>query len=267
VPDPPTERALLQAADGRLPAFTAAVEGVPFESRGVLFSEMLFLAAALHEAEPRRILESGRARGQSTLLFARLFPHAEILSVDLERDTADSRFAEARLAALPNVRLLYGDSRELLPRLVRPGDFVFVDGPKGFRALRLALRLLRGEPGIRALALHACALGPPEREFLDRHVAGVLCSDCPAFVERFRHLDEPCWARIRELGSPEWQPHCFGGHAQRSYGPTVAFLDAAAIARPGRLLRRAWLEGTLHRWLTSLRKRASARRPASARSA
>ena len=54
------------------------------------------------------------------------------------------KIAAERLRESGNVECRFGDSLLLLPELVEAGDVVLIDGPKDFRALKLAFRLLRG---------------------------------------------------------------------------------------------------------------------------
>src|SRR5947207_13177247 len=108
---------------------------------------MFFFYAAVRPFAPRQILESGRMRGGSTLMLARCFPESRIVSVEFDRDPAHAAVAESRLKPHANVDLLYGDSRDILPKRLQSGDAVLIDGPKGFRALKLAAELLRtGKP-------------------------------------------------------------------------------------------------------------------------
>jgi hypothetical protein len=96
--------------------------------------------------------------------------------------------AEAKLKPYPNVELVYGDSREIMASCLQNGDAVLIDGPKGFRALKLAFQLLRtGKPC--AVFVHDCPPGSPVRDFLERHWPGVFFGDDPLFL-RFRVLDE-----------------------------------------------------------------------------
>jgi SAM-dependent methyltransferase len=224
-----------------LPAYRELIRDVGFENKGILFSEALFIIATLGGQGPPRIVESGRARGQSTLLLAKAFPDVEVISVEIDPDSPDARVAEARLAGLPNLELRYGDAERLLFDLVRPGDAVMIDGPKGWRSIRLALRLLaRRRPAF--AFVHDCYQGIPRRAFLDRHVPGVFFSDDPAFAPTFADLDAPCWeSDIR------WRPHLHRGRAEASYGPTVACLPRMKGAPYGSILRRLAWAAFVHR--------------------
>ena len=122
---------------------------------------------------PGRIIESGRARAQSTLVLARLFPRALIVSLELGPTSSDVKIAAERLRESSNVDCRFGDSLLLLPKLVEAGDVVLIDGPKDFRALKLAFRLLRsGKP--LAVFVHDLWPGSPARRFVDRYLPSAF---------------------------------------------------------------------------------------------
>lgn len=173
-----------------LSAYRTAVAGMPRETerKGICASEMFFLYATVAPLGPSLFLESGRARAESTLTLARCFPQARIVSVEFMHDHPDVPLAEAKLRPYPNVELLYGDSRTLLPPRLEPGCVVLIDGPKAFRALKLALRLLAtGRPA--AVFLHDFGRGRPERRFVERHFPHARFSDEPVLLTRHANLD------------------------------------------------------------------------------
>src|SRR5437762_270338 len=106
--------AIAARANDLLPKFREAIADVPPEAGfgGVWESEMFLFFAAVAPYRPTQVLESGRARGKSTMILARCFPDARIISVELERDSENARAAEAKLGGCANVELVYGDSRE-----------------------------------------------------------------------------------------------------------------------------------------------------------
>jgi predicted O-methyltransferase YrrM len=182
--------ALLQRAGDLLSNYERAIAGMPRETefKGVCPSEMFFVYAAIQPYAPRQILESGRCRGESTLTLARCFPDARIISVEYDSTSIHAPIAEAKLRPYANVDLLYGDSREILPTRLQSGDVVLLDGPKEFRALKLALRLLRsGKPC--AVFIHDFTTSAPARKFVERHWPGAFFSDDPAFAARYREMD------------------------------------------------------------------------------
>src|SRR5437773_1580191 len=164
-----------------LPAFQSRVAGIPYERKGILYSEMFFLYLCAQAAKPTRIFESGRARGQSTLLLSAIFPDLDVVSIESDADSPDVQVAQERLRGRDKVSMRFGDATRILPAEVRKGDVVLIDGPKGFRGLRLALRLLA--PGrVTQVFIHDCGLGTEERAFLDAHLRGALYSDSIEFA-------------------------------------------------------------------------------------
>ncbi|HXY60888.1 MAG TPA: class I SAM-dependent methyltransferase, partial [Chthoniobacterales bacterium] len=133
---------------------------------GIWESEMFLFYAAIKTFEPKQILESGRARGKSTLILARCFPESRIVSVEYERKSENALAAEQKLRKEPNIDLLYGDSREILPQKLQTGDAVLIDGPKDFRALKLAIELLRTQKPC-AVFIHDFPPNSPQRRFVE----------------------------------------------------------------------------------------------------
>jgi len=193
LPNDLTINSVVAQADHLADRFERLVAPLDYETKGVLLSEMLFLYAVvevLREAgtQPGRLLESGRARAQSTLIASLCLPDLPIVSVERNPDHEDAAVAERRLRGRDNVECLFGDSRIVLAQRTQPGDVVLIDGPKDFRALKLAARLLRNnKPG--AVLIHDCVAGYPVRRFIDRSVPWSFAADAPLFVERFRRLD------------------------------------------------------------------------------
>jgi predicted O-methyltransferase YrrM len=182
--------AMLLRASSLLPDFCNAISDLQRESGfgGIGPRGMFFFYAAVRPCAPRQILESGRMRGGSTLMLARCFPQARIVSVEFDRDPVHAAVAESRLKPYANVELLYGDSRDILPERLEPGDAVLIDGPKGFRALKLALQLLRtGKPC--AVLIHDFYPREPARKFVERYWPNAFFSDDPAFAIYLRELN------------------------------------------------------------------------------
>lgn len=237
-------RSINAAAVRELDNFRERVAGVPYERKGVLFSEMFFLYLCAQRAAPRRVLESGRARGQSTLLLSNLFPDLPIISIEHDRSSPDVPVANERLRGRERVDLRFGDATRILPAEVREGDIVLIDGPKGFRGLRLALRLLAtGRPAL--VFVHDCGVGAAERSFLDQHVPGAIYSDSIEFARIARVLDAPCWA-----GMPA-DRRFEGDHAPLAYGYGLACLPRNPATPYRRLLVRAGIDGFLRRHATA----------------
>jgi hypothetical protein len=184
-----TKTAVAERADALLPEYREIIGNIPPEAGfgGIWESEMFLFYAAVKSFAPKQILESGRARGKSTLVLARCFPNARIVSVEFDRQSENVLAAEAKLKPCSNVELLYGDSRQILPDRLQTGDAVLIDGPKDFRAIKLALDVLRtGKPC--AVFVHDFPPNSPQRKFVERNWPNAIFGDDPLF-QRFQSLD------------------------------------------------------------------------------
>src|ERR1700674_4871004 len=119
-----TKTAVAGRADALLQEYREIIASIPLEAGfgGIWESEMFLFYAAVKPFAPKQILESGRARGKSTLIRARCFPDARIISVEFDRQSENAAAAEAKLKLCSNVELLYGDSREILPQRLQTGN-------------------------------------------------------------------------------------------------------------------------------------------------
>lgn len=228
---------LIPIAAGLASSVVAAAQACGYEEMGILNSEMLFLRACVQPNLPKRIVESGRARGQSTAMLARMFPDAEILSIELDKGTEHDEVAKKRLAGFKNVQLLYGDSLRLMPSLLKDGDVALVDGPKGSLGIELCLRVCAtARPSM--VFMHDSHHLQLERQFTEAFWPRAFYSDHPAYVEEFRALDEPCWKRMGAASERAWtSPFVREGEAQQSYGPTLACLPTPKIRDAKWMLR------------------------------
>lgn len=241
------------AVDG----FESATRGIDYEDKGILFSEMFFLLAAVGPGFTGRVLESGRARGQSTHVLGAIFPDAEVVSIEFDRDSPDAQVAEQRLKGFDHIRLLYGDSRQLMFQHLQPGTVAIIDGPKGFRAIRLAFQLLR-TGSVRCVFIHDVYQGLATRRFLESRVPEAIYSDHEPYVEAYRGLDDRCWAYYEQEADPRWKPHWFHDSQQASYGATFACIPHDPGRSYGRLLLDLHVHNFICRMQRSWRKRVAA---------
>src|SRR5256885_11004653 len=184
-----SKAALADRADALLPEYREIIGSILPEAGfgGIWESEMFLFYAAVTPFAPKQILESGRARGKSTLILDSVFPDSRVIRVEYERQSENAAAAEAKLKSCKNVDLLYGDSREILPQGLRNGDAVLIDGPKDFRALKLAIDLVRtGKPC--AIFVHDFPASSPQRKFVERNWPNAFFGDDPLF-QRFQSLD------------------------------------------------------------------------------
>ncbi len=183
---------LLGSAATHVDTYVERTAGTTHDLKGIRPSEGLFIFALLATDPPRRILESGRGRGYSTEILARCFPATRIISIERDRNSPDVEIAARRLEGNRNVECKFGDGRVELPRLIEQGDVVLIDGPKDFRALKLALRLLR-TGRVRAAFMHDVIPGSHARRFLEKRVPSAFFSDAPEFLSSYGFVgsDEP----------------------------------------------------------------------------
>ena len=184
-----SKSAVADRADDLLPEYRQIISTISPEAGhgGIWESEMFLFYAAVKPFAPKQILESGRARGKSTLILARCFPESRIVSIEYDRQSENAPAAEAKLKSERNVELLYGDSRQILPARLQNVDAVLIDGPKDFRALKLAVDLLHtGKPC--AVFVHDFPPGSPQRKFVERNFPNAFFGDDPLF-QRFQSLD------------------------------------------------------------------------------
>jgi len=243
MPTPDELRPLLNQAGQYLDEFRSLIVDIPYERKGILFSEMFFFWLCARSVHPRRILESGRARGQSTLILSHCFPDAEIISVEHDPNSPDVAVAAERLAGRDNVQQLFGDATQLLPKLAQAGDVALIDGPKGYRGLRLALKLLaKGKTPL--IFVHDTALGSLERDYLHRQMPETIYSDLPSFTAISHALDQGAWDQL-----PVQHQWTNQGAPAAGYGFSLACIPLQTKRSYFLLKAKAIIEGTQNRLL------------------
>ena len=230
-----------------LPEFQRFATQAEYEPAGVPNSEMLFLLACLGGAPFKALIESGRGRGQSTLMLSQAFPEHKIVSIERNRDSPNAPYAQQRLQGRGNVELLFGDATRLLPQIVERGDVVLIDGPKGFRAVRLAIRLLASGK-IAHLFVHDLTIETPERRFVAQHFPEARFSDWRGFADVATKAD----AAIMQAIPPSRRYESFSG--EFGYGYAMTYLPYVPGRLYGRLLWRAVLADRLARLSDRLRR-------------
>ena len=245
----------IELANKLVGLFENQIKDVPYERKGILFSEMLFLQATATPVKPKKILESGRARGQSTYMLCMCFPDAKIISVEYDPHSPDVPIANNRLQKFDNLELLFGDSRDILPKYLQSGDVVVIDGPKGFRAVKLALRLLRdNKPAL--VFIHDTPKGLRERIFLE-HNMDCFFSDNDKFVEQFSYLDNKCKTVMSALFANNDYTYTMKTSLNKSYGPTLACIPCSRHISYRWLLIKLNIVSLVSRLKNSFRKRLS----------
>lgn len=211
-------------------AFLNAISEIQHEIKGPMNSEMLLFCALSKYLNVSGAIESGRARGNSTEIIARYFensPSVSVYSVEFLKYTSDSLIAMQRLyGRYSNLTLQYGNADFVLPRLCSSVDncTVFIDGPKGLYAIKLAVYLLKN-PKVKAVFIHDCHKGSETRDIIDKIFPNVFSTDQLDFVREFSDLDEQCWEVYKGWkGYEGWEPYKRGENKMKSYGPTLSMI-------------------------------------------
>jgi hypothetical protein len=197
--------------------FPDLLKKIPYEDKGIPHSEIFFIYCLIKKNPPERIIESGRARGQSTIALAKLFPKSKIISIERDRESLDAKIAASRLKNVKNVTCLFGDSKKILPKICKKGrnDIVLIDGPKGFRAIRLALSLLRYK-NVSSIFMHDNTYGSKERDFLEKKMPHVKFSDHQLLTKISHKLDKPFKSKL---------PIIYNYTPKKHYGASVTLIE------------------------------------------
>ena len=204
------------------------------QARGILNSEMHAILTVARQLKCSTIVESGVARGQSTLILNKYEPQTTKISLEIE-NSADFEFAKSQSPASETQQYVVADSTRWLPSNLARFEgpvVVLIDGPKGPDALRLAEKLVRSDndEAIQAIFIHdvhsqSRARENPIRSLISLTFDRVWFSDEPSWVSTFSYLDDasghsPGKKDLWDLGS---------------YGPTLAAVFPTA--RDRRILR------------------------------
>lgn len=204
----------------------------PYEHRGILHSEMAMVLYLCRKLGIERIIESGRARAQSTYMLAKYLPHVEIHSIEA-RGGPDSEFGSERVRGFANVVLHEGDGAELVPAIAHDAPTadgrsmrtaILCDGPKGAAAVAIVKKCFE-YPHVRVGFIHDMRRldhgGPsPHRAAAIEHLPNHKFTDDPAYAWA-SWMD----AKVVEAGGPCGPQH---EAVHGSYGPTLgAFFNPA----------------------------------------
>lgn len=181
-----------------------------YEVKGVLFSEVAFIYLVLLGSNFSKLIESGRARAQSTTLLAGLYPNKKIVTIEYDKNSTDNITANQRLSNFKNVETIYGDSFIEIPKILEDGDTVFIDGPKMFQAIILGLQTLKTGK-VKYVFLHDMHASSQERWFIDTFIPNSLHSDNTELASHTKILDEKIWNTIPDyLKYDTKKPYSYG---------------------------------------------------------
>jgi len=207
-----------------LAEFLASLAAEPYEHRGIPHSEMALIIGTCRMHDIKVVIESGRARGQSTYMLAKYLPDAIIHSFEL-RNHPDELFAQERLKDFGNVNLYGGNGSEMVPLLAAEmicPTAVLCDGPKGAAAVDIIAKCF-SNPWVRVGFAHDMRRldhgGPsPHRAYAVERFPNVMFSDDIMESRMDPWIDAGLDANVAAANGPVGPDHVkeFG-----SYGPTV----------------------------------------------
>jgi len=200
--------------------FEKTLVGETYQLRGIFNSEALLIVSIVKHFRVLHLIESGRARGHSTNLFAKFFsdePDFKITSIDYDNTSEDTKYSEKYLAKYTNLELIYGDSNVIIEKNITENCIVFIDGPKANDAIMLATRIL-DDKRVKAVLVHDLHKNSFHRNICEAIFANCFFSDDDEFVSKFRYLDENCWQVLNGTGEAPYQRY---GKPIASYASTV----------------------------------------------
>lgn len=211
---------IIKSVERQKEKFEKISQNISCEPRGIFTSEALLVVAITESLGVNLLIESGRARGYSTKLFAEFFKDNDdfkIVSIDKDKCSKDVKYSEAQLSRYSNVLLKYGDAKKTLSNYVDANCVVFIDGPKGDEALLLAADLINTEK-VKAVFIHDLYKNAFQRNICEVIFTDTFFSDDEDFVSKFSYLDKKCWDI---LGGPGEAPYLRKGSKIDSYASTV----------------------------------------------
>ena len=215
-----TKNEIITACSRQKEMFEKTLISETYQLRGIFNSEALLIVSIAKLFGVSHLIESGRARGHSTNIFAKFFsdePDFKITSIDYDNTSEDTKYSEKYLAKYSNLELIYGDSNFLIPSHIVNDCVVFIDGPKGDGAILLAAELFK-EKRVKAVMIHDLHKNTFHRNICEAIFANCFFSDDDEFVSKFRYLDENCWQVLNGTGEAPYQRY---GKPIASYASTI----------------------------------------------
>jgi hypothetical protein len=223
--------------DKALSKYEDRVLPLDWQARGILTSEGLAFCAIAEHLKTDLIIESGIFLGKSTEIWAKYFPKTRIVALDRQvQQQAVERLSKYRTEDR-DITIRQGNSMDLLPQYVTGNKdkriSVFIDGPKGYDAVNLAMKIL-DEPNVQVVAIHdmhIISYGKlnPSRKYMKSFGRSQFYTDDENFVRKYCFLDlkDTGWDTGQNI---RWIPYelvTLKNNKERylgSYGPTMGFI-------------------------------------------
>jgi len=177
-----------------LSVFLDGTSSMPYESAGILPSELLMFCGCCEVVYANQVIESGRRNGFSTKVLSQMnelgvigrFTSIEIDPIPSVDEQIEKQF--------PNTKIIVGDSTNMLPHIAKKDECaLLMDGPKGPTAINLIRTI---NPAVGAIHdLHRYSAGGElnqSRILAEKVFPDAFFSDQEDWVEEFGCLDEKC---------------------------------------------------------------------------
>ena len=205
-------------------------------SRGILMTEGFAVCAAMDLYNIDMLIESGICNGHSTQMWANYNEDISIKAFDHKLKIATKN----RLSHLKNISMESGNSVAVVPEVVRNNKDkkigIFIDGPKGVVALKLAEECYKYD-NVAFVAIHDLSIALGLRDACNAMIIRIgaksFFSDEGWFVNTYKDLDSNeihqhdtgwSWAPYKRTAR-NGTVHNFGG----SYGWTVGIIMRGGI--------------------------------------
>ncbi len=174
------------------------INNLTYYQHGIWFTEAFLFCSINDLLNVELVIESGTAYGQSTEIFAK-YLEQDIITIDDNHLYNQFEITKHRLSNYSNIRCIKGYSPEIIPILVEENKgkriAVFIDGPKGAKAINLG-RSLSTYANIISIGYHD--MNPIALN--DGDGKQIFCSQCIDFVnEGYSYLNK----KIIEMDSAQ----------------------------------------------------------------
>ncbi len=215
---------IIEICQKYLPTFKNAIKNIKYELKGITNSEMLLFISLVHYFRVKLIIESGRANGLSTKIIAENFkpPDFEFYSIENNKYSPDVKKSYEKLKNYRNIKLLFGDSNKLIPKLITEECCILIDGPKDDAAITLALECLK-KPLVKAVFIHDLHKDSPHRKWVEKIFSNHFFTDDIDYIEKFKSLDKRVWIELRKYREYRaWKPYKRNKKKMKSYSATLS---------------------------------------------
>ncbi len=191
---------IIQVCSNNFISLESVIKNINYENHGIINSEMLLFCSIVKYLDVNLIIESGRAKGYSTQIIAEFFrdQNKKIYSIEYNRYHRDVKHSFEKLKRSFYVKLLFGNSFNLIPDLITEECCILIDSPKDLDSIELAINSLKN-PLVKAVFIHDLYKDSLCRGIAEKVFKYHFFTDNLQYVSKFRNLDVKCWNSKRYI--------------------------------------------------------------------